>query len=114
MKKSEEQLSEILDLCIERIQSGESPDNVLGDYPDDAEELNSLLGIAQGLDDLQDPKPHDFYKLMAESTLEVTDKSKRKPILFKPLFLRIAASVLIIFFLGRIKNKRVFTDQFVL
>jgi hypothetical protein len=41
----DEQFKSVLDQCIDRINEGESPDACLANYPDYAEELESLLSV---------------------------------------------------------------------
>ena len=52
-------IKEILDLCIERIRNGESVEDVLASYPDDREQLEPLLQLAESLQEVPRLEPRD-------------------------------------------------------
>lgn len=96
----------ILDECIDQIRAGSSIDNVLVNYPDQADELRKLLGISQDLEALPDPAL-SVEGLMTAITQQISKptrtQERRQAILsifFRPALLRFAASIMVVFLLG--------------
>ena len=50
-------LDEILDILLQEMQKGKSIEDCLKTYPEFAEELETLLRIAQGIENLPKPEP---------------------------------------------------------
>lgn len=52
-------IEEILDICLEKIKEGIPLEEILGQYPDYADELKELLAIAKDMKDAPLPEPSD-------------------------------------------------------
>jgi hypothetical protein len=100
-------VEQILDACIEQMQAGEALEDVLSQHPEHAEELRPLLGLTDELAALPDPEP-SLNGLMRAMTEHVTSETavsrrvarQRVTIFARPVLLRLAASITIIFMLG--------------
>jgi hypothetical protein len=100
-------VEQILDACIEQMRAGEALEDVLSQHPEHAEELRPLLGLTDELAALPDPEPslNSLMRVMAEQVASETAVSRRaaRPrvtIFSRPVLLRLAASITIIFMLG--------------
>ena len=71
-----EKLSDMLDLVLERLRTGEPISTILTDYPAEAEQLGPLLETAASLDDIPPvkmPAPAEFQADRAEFLAQVTN-----------------------------------------
>lgn len=96
-------IEDILDQCLEELQDGKTPDEVLAAHPDHVGELRSLLETATALKKLPDPQPsvNGLIELMAKQAVEEHDLAAGKyRFLSRPVLLRVAAAILILFLAG--------------
>ena len=63
-------IKDTLDLCLDRILKGESIEQCIADYPDQAEELAPILASAVRLYPLQGVRPSESGKAKARSRME--------------------------------------------
>jgi uncharacterized protein DUF5667 len=96
-------IENILNSCLEELQQGKELDEVLSKFPNQTDELRPLLEAAVALCELPDPEIsiNLMMNAMAKMAIEEHQTEQRKyRFVSKPILLRVAASVLIIFFAG--------------
>ena len=97
----------ILESCIEQMQAGRSIDAVLEDHPDMADELRSLLEVADGLQTLPDPPLviDDLMGALSHTVNAQAPAPRKRPrskiaLFSHTILMRVAAGIALVFALG--------------
>ncbi len=101
----EQRFDHILNECLERLARGESLQDCLDTYPEQAQELVPLLRVAQTTQELASslsPRPEFRAQALYRLTRSMSDKRRRRkglrwvPVMAKPAVLAVAAVLLLI------------------
>ena len=77
-KQAQRQLEDILDICIDRMARGATPEQCLASYPELAEELGPLLAMARGLQGATTQEPSEEARVAVRRRLETALRERRE------------------------------------